>query len=148
MIKYPVFEESCACKVSLDYLGDKWILLIIRDLFRLRYTFSEFLHKNTEERIASNVLSDRLKKLIELDIINYKLNSKNKKIKEYYLTDTGIDLYDVIFELQNWALKNVDFKYSKNTTNWEKEIGENKKEIITQKKKKEYKIFRKKKFNF
>jgi hypothetical protein len=54
----------------------------------------------------------------------------------------------VIFELQNWALKNVDFKYSKNTTNWEKEIGENKKEIIIQKKKKEYKIFRKKKFNF
>lgn len=146
-IIYHQDESVCACKVSLDLLGDRWSLIIVRDLFRNKNTFSQFLNESTEH-ISSNVLVDRLKKLVILGVINFERNKTDKKIKEYYLTDTGIDLYDVIFELQNWALKNVDFKYSKNTTNWEKEIGENKKEIIIQKKKKEYKIFRKKKFNF
>ena len=82
-INYPIQGDSCACKVSLDYLGDKWILLIVRDLFRNRYTFSDFLHRDTEERIATNILSDRLKKMIDLSIINYRLNDKNKKIKIY-----------------------------------------------------------------
>ena len=148
MIKYPIDEDSCACKVSLDFLGDKWILLIIRDLFRKRYTFSEFLHKNTEERIASNVLSDRLKKLIALKIIDFNLNSHNRKIKEYYLTNSGIELYNIIFELQIWAINNVDFKFSNNTTVWSKELEVKNKEIMIEEKKSNYREFRKKEFNF
>lgn len=147
-IKYPIIEDSCACKVSLDYLGDKWILLIIRDLFRYRYTFSDFLHKNTEERIATNVLSDRLKKLLDLKIINYRLNENNKKIKEYYLTNRGIELYDIIFQLQYWTLSNVDFNHSENTKNWKTSLASKSRETIIKEKKDNYKKFRKKIFNF
>ena len=99
-IQYPDQSPTCACKVSLDYLGDKWILIIIRDLFRYRFTFTHFL-KESKEKIATNILSDRLKKLQKLQIIKFRLNEKNKKIKEYYLTDRGIELYDIIFQLQD-----------------------------------------------
>jgi len=148
MILHPIKDKVCACKISLDYLGDKWLLMIVRDLFRFRYTFTDFLHKDTNEAIATNILSSRLKKLIELKIINYRLNSKNKKIKEYFLTDKGIELYNIIFELQLWALKSVDFNYSDNTVRWNKELNEKSREEIIEIKKKQYKIFRKEKFSF
>ncbi|MDB2491888.1 helix-turn-helix transcriptional regulator [Flavobacteriaceae bacterium] len=67
-IKYKNRNSLCACKVSLDILGDKWSLIIVRDLFRNKNTFSQFL-KESSEGIASNILIDRLKKLIELNII-------------------------------------------------------------------------------
>jgi len=148
MILHPIKDKVCACKISLDYLGDKWLLMIVRDLFRFRYTFTDFLHKDTNEAIATNILSSRLKKLIELKIINYRLNSKNKKIKEYFLTDKGIELYNIIFELQLWALKSVDFNYSDNTVRWNKELNEKSREEIIEIKKKQYKTFRKEKFSF
>ena len=135
-------------KYHWTFLGINGFFLIIRDLFRKRYTFSEFLHKNTEERIASNVLSDRLKKLIALKIIDFNLNSHNRKIKEYYLTDSGIELYNIIFELQIWAINNVDFKFSNNTTEWSKELEVKNKEIMIEEKKSNYREFRKKEFNF
>ena len=69
-IKYKNRDSLCACKVSLDILGDKWSLIIVRDLFRNKNTFSQFL-KESSEGIASNILIDRLKKLIELNIIGF-----------------------------------------------------------------------------
>ena len=113
-IKYKNRISICACKVSLDIVGDKWSLIIVRDLFRGRNTYSQFLNESNEG-IASNVLNDRLKKLTEYQIINFRINPEDKKIKEYYLTDRGIDLYDIIYELQSWTIDNVDFNYSKNT---------------------------------
>ena len=47
-IQYSDESPTCACKVSLDYLGDKWILIIIRDLFRYRFTFTHFLKESKE----------------------------------------------------------------------------------------------------
>ena len=88
-------KPVCACKVSLDLLGDSWSLIIVRDLFRGKNTFSQFL--NNVEQISSNILVDRLKKLRALEVINFIKNEKDKKIKEYYLTDRGIDLYPIIF---------------------------------------------------
>ena len=71
-IKYAKKESICACKVSLDLLGDKWSLIIVRDIFREKYTFSEFLNES-DESISSSILIDRLKKLISLKIIGNKL---------------------------------------------------------------------------
>lgn len=59
-IIYHQEEPVCACKVSLDLLGDRWSLIIVRDLFRNKNTFSQFLNESTEH-ISSNVLVDRLK---------------------------------------------------------------------------------------
>lgn len=115
--KYSYSKQACACAVSLDLLGDKWSLILVRDLFRGKTTYTEFL-KQSEERIATNILVDRLKKLQALGIIDFRRNGRDKKIKEYFLTDRGIDLYPVIFELQRWTLKHVDFQYTENTKNW------------------------------
>ena len=145
-IQYSNQSPTCACKVSLDYLGDKWILIIIRDLFRYHFTFTHFL-KESKEKIATNILSDRLKKLQKLQIINFRLNEKNKKIKEYYLTDRGIELYDIIFQLQIWSVKNVSFTLPKKTKEWIDLIKSTDKESVIKAKKNNYKEFRKKMFS-
>jgi len=120
-IIYQQDESVCACKVSLDLLGDRWSLIIVRDLFRNKNTFSQFLNESAEH-ISSNVLVDRLKKLIALGVLNFERNKTDKKIKEYYLTDRGIDLYNIIYELQLWTLNHVTFNESENTKIWKNAI--------------------------
>jgi len=116
-ILYNDLQPKCACAVGLDLLGDRWSLIIVRDLFKGYTTYSDFLRK-ASEGIASNILNDRLKKLVSLGIINFRKKESDRKVKEYYLTDAGIDLYPVIYSLQNWATKHVDFQYTERTTNW------------------------------
>ena len=118
-IKYHSEQPKCACAVGLDLLGDRWSLIIVRDLFKGYSTYSDFLHK-ASEGIATNILNDRLKKLVSLGIIDFRKKESDRKVKEYYLTDAGIDLYPVIYSLQNWATKHVDFQYTERTTNWKK----------------------------
>ena len=144
-IKYKNRISICACKVSLDIVGDKWSLIIVRDLFRGRNTYSQFLNESNEG-IASNVLNDRLKKLIEYQIINFRINPQDKKIKEYYLTDRGIDLYDIIYELQTWTIDNVDFNHSKNTKEFIKLNQSKSKKFIVSNNKKKYRKLRLEKF--
>ena len=144
-VKYKNRISICACKVSLDIVGDKWSLIIVRDLFRGRNTYSQFLNESNEG-IASNVLNDRLKKLIEYQIINFRINPEDKKIKEYYLTDRGIDLYDVIYELQSWTIDNVDFNHSKNTEEFIKLNQSKSKKFIISNNKKKYRKLRLEKF--
>ena len=144
-IKYKNRISICACKVSLDIVGDKWSLIIVRDLFRGRNTYSQFLNESNEG-IASNVLNDRLKKLTEYQIINFRINPEDKKIKEYYLTDRGIDLYDIIYELQTWTIDNVDFNHSKNTKEFIKLNQSKSKKFIVSNNKKKYRKLRLEKF--
>ena len=140
-IKHKNRDSLCACKVSLDILGDKWSLIIVRDLFRNKNTFSQFL-KESSEGIASNILIDRLKKLIELNIIGFERNPEDKKIKKYYLTDRGVDLYSIIYELQDWTIKNVDFNHSANTEKWEELNTLKSKDFVISSYKNEYKKLR------
>ena len=146
-IKYKNRDSLCACKVSLDILGDKWSLIIVRDLFRNKNTFSQFL-KESSEGIASNILTDRLKKLIELNIIGFERNSDDKKVKKYYLTDRGVDLYSIIYELQDWTIKNVDFNHSANTEKWEELNTLKSKDFVISSYKNEYKKLRLEEFGF
>jgi len=146
-IIYESQSPTCACKVSLDYLGDKWILIIIRDLFRKKYTFSQF-YDNPDQRIASSVLADRLKKLKSIGAIDFKYLNQNYKIKNYYLTDRGIQLYDVIFSLQLWTINNVDFNYSENTNKWKSDINQQSHSTYISNFKKDYIIFRNQLFGF
>ena len=146
-IKYEKKESVCACAVSLNFLGDKWSLIIIRDLFRNRNTFSQFL-KESAEGIATNILVDRLKKLTSNDIIGYRRNSNDKKIKEYYLTDRGIELYPILYELQLWTLRNVDFNPSENTTKWKKFAETNTEQEVVKHYTDEYKKIRLEQFGF
>lgn len=137
-------KAICACKVALDLLGDSWSLIIVRDLFRGKNTFSQFL--NNDEKISSNILVDRLKKLRTLEVIDYIKNEKDKKIKEYYLTDRGIDLYPIIYEMQFWTINHISFNESKNTKAWRKSSKEQSKETIIKAYQENYKKVRDVKF--
>ena len=95
---------------ALDIVGDKWSLIVIRDLLGGKTTFKEFM--NGPEKIASNILSQRLKWLKNHEILDFRYRRDNKKEKCYYLTNKGIDLYPVMSELMLWSAKNVNNEFN------------------------------------
>lgn len=97
-------RSDCPIAYSLDYLGDKWVLLILRDLiFTNKSSYGEFL--NSDEKIATNILANRLK-LLEANGFIKSIVSPEKKNKFIYnLTEKGIDLIPVIVELMIWGSK-------------------------------------------
>lgn len=97
-------RSSCPVSCALDILGDKWTLLVIRDiLFLQKQYFQDFLE--SPEKIASNILSDRLKKLEECDIVLRQRDPDNARRIIYTLTDKGLDLSPAILELLRWGAK-------------------------------------------
>ncbi len=129
MIKVKDNRSSCPISTALEIIGDQWSLIVIRDLFLERTTFSEF--RNSPEKISTNILTDRLNKLLSLDLIGCVKNPKNKKIKIYYLKDGGIELYPLLYELSLWSKKNLDMKFNPLSIDWYKAIeGRKPKEVI------------------
>lgn len=111
-----MYRSGCPLASALDIIGDKWSLIIIRDLFIERSTFKEFLAG--PEGIASNILSQRLKWLQEHEIIDFAYKKDNQKVKHYYLTDKGIDLYPSMYEIMAWSQKNIDKELGPLTIEW------------------------------
>lgn len=100
------FRSSCIIASALDLIGDKWSLLIIRDmLLHKKTTYKEFA--SSGEGIATNLLSTRLKLLHSLDIITKRKLPTNKKENIYLLTNKGIDLAPLIMEVVLWSDKYV-----------------------------------------
>lgn len=97
-------RSDCPLSCSLDIFGDKWSLLIIRDLmFFQKCTYNDFL--KSAEKIATNILASRLRGLEENGIIE-KLEHPDSKAKILYrLTHKGIDLLPIIIEIHLWADK-------------------------------------------
>ena len=101
-------EFRCQCPISsaLDIIGDKWTLLIIRDmLFDHKTTFKDF--SSSVESIASNILSSRLKLLEEAGIIKKNKKEDNRKSNVYTLTKKGLGLLPIIAEITLWSDENV-----------------------------------------
>ena len=97
-------RSDCPISYALDFLGDKWTFLIIRDLvFDGKKFYSDFL--SSKEGIATNILSDRLKKLETHGFIESKVYQKLKTKKEYSLTQKGKNLVPVLVELILWSAK-------------------------------------------
>lgn len=97
-------RSDCPISSSLDIWGDKWSLLIVRDLlFSTQCTYGDFL--KSEEKIATNILATRLQMLESNGIIT-KLNHPDSKAKVLYqLTEKGIDLLPIMIEIHLWADK-------------------------------------------
>ncbi len=97
-------RSDCPISCSLDVWGDKWSLLIIRDLmFAKQCTYGDFL--KAEEGIATNILASRLQALEENKLIE-KLDHPDSKAKVLYrLTRKGIDLLPIMIEINLWAEK-------------------------------------------
>ncbi|MCQ6958593.1 winged helix-turn-helix transcriptional regulator [Mucilaginibacter aquariorum] len=97
-------RSDCPIAFSLDYLGDKWVLLILRDLiFTSKSSYGDFLNSN--EKIATNILADRLKLLEANGFIKSSVSPEKKNKFIYNLTEKGIDLIPVIVELMIWGSK-------------------------------------------
>ena len=98
----PKRRSECPLNVSLEMLGDRWSLLIIRDMMvRGFQTYNEFLQSH--EKIATNILADRLRKLEAQGIVTTKQHSSDGRKRIYSLTKKGIDLAPVLTELVLWA---------------------------------------------
>ncbi len=102
-------RSSCAISQSLEIFGDKWSLLIIRDLVYLgKETYGDLL--KMEERIATNVLADRLILLEKEGIVTKEIFVGSKSKFKYKLTQKGIDVYPIIMEMLFWGVKYLDVK--------------------------------------
>jgi DNA-binding HxlR family transcriptional regulator len=102
------YKFRCKCPITsaIDILGDKWILVIIKQmLIEDSMTFKDFIE--SDEAIATNILSSKLKCLEELGIIIKKQLPDNKKTNLYLLTVKGLALTPIIVELSIWSDENV-----------------------------------------
>jgi DNA-binding HxlR family transcriptional regulator len=96
------FRSGCPIASTLDVIGDKWSLLIIRDmLIRHKKTFKEI--SNSDERIAPSILSARLKLLESYKLITKRKLPENKKENIYLLTEKGIGFAPIIIEFSLWG---------------------------------------------
>ena len=95
-------RSGCPVSICLEVFGDRWSLLIVRDLMVRGYrTFKEF--QNSGEGIATNILADRLKKLEQSGIIEAETDADDARRINYRLTEKGIDLAPVLLDLLIWG---------------------------------------------
>ena len=103
----PKRRSGCPLNASVEILGDRWSLLIIRDMMLRGFrTYKEFL--GSYEKIATNILADRLQKLIAHGIITTGRDSSDGRKLIYSLTPKGLDLAPVLTEMVLWASAHED----------------------------------------
>ncbi|MGA8273053.1 MAG: helix-turn-helix domain-containing protein [Candidatus Sulfotelmatobacter sp.] len=100
-------RSECPLNASVEMLGDRWSLLIIRDMMLRGFqTYKEFME--CYEGIATNILADRLRKLVSYGIITTKPDPSDGRKVTYLLTQKGIDLAPVLTEMVLWAAAHED----------------------------------------
>ena len=104
MRKRPQRRSDCPIGFALDVFGDRWTLLIVRDLmFFGKVSYGDFL--SSEEGIATNILADRLETLERAGIVKKARDTTNKTKFIYSLTAKGIDLLPALIEVILWSAK-------------------------------------------
>jgi DNA-binding HxlR family transcriptional regulator len=98
-------RSSCPLACSLDLLGDRWTLLVIRDLFSGKSRYGEFLA--APEGIPTNILADRLQRLEKSGLIKSAPYQQNPPRYSYTLTAKGLDLKPVLAALAMWAMRHL-----------------------------------------
>ncbi len=96
-------RSGCPINLTLEILGDRWSLIVLRDMmFGNRRHFRELLAKS-DEGIASNILADRLKRLLENGLISRRDDASHKQKGIYSLTEMGISLVPVFAAMADWG---------------------------------------------
>jgi DNA-binding HxlR family transcriptional regulator len=97
-------RSGCPLNASVEMLGDRWSLLILRDMMLRGFqSYKQFL--DSYEGIATNILADRLKRLMAHGIITTREDPSDGRKLVYVLTDKGIDLAPVLAEMVLWAAR-------------------------------------------
>jgi len=100
-------RSECPLNASVEMLGDRWSLLIIRDMMLRGFrSYKEFME--CYEGIATNILADRLRKLVAYGIIKTEPDPADGRKVTYLLTQKGIDLAPVLTEMVLWAAAHED----------------------------------------
>lgn len=102
------FNKRSTCPMSswLDLFGDKWTLLIIRDMaFFGKKHFKDFIQ--SEEKISTNILADRLKRLEEIGIINKVTNKTNRLLNDYSLTPLAFSMAPIFDAIATWSHQHI-----------------------------------------
>lgn len=101
--KKDVCRSNCPVSSAVEIFGDKWSLLIVRDIiFFGKKTFGEFFR--SDEKIATNILSNRLQSLESAGILSKCAHPDDKRKDVYALTEKGRELIPVVLEIFNWGL--------------------------------------------
>ncbi|MBB3825368.1 MULTISPECIES: winged helix-turn-helix transcriptional regulator [Xanthomonas] len=100
MPRRPINDEPCPVARAVDVVGDRWSLLIVRDAFDGTRRFSDF---QRSLGMARNILSDRLRKLVEQGILETQDASDGTAYQEYVLTPQGESLFPVVVALRQWG---------------------------------------------
>lgn len=104
MKKGKKLRSHCPVNYGLEAFGDRWALLILRDIvFRGKRTYGEFL--KSEEGFATNILASRLEHLIEAGILRREVHEADGRKDIYSLTEKGLDLIPLLFEMVLWSAK-------------------------------------------
>jgi DNA-binding HxlR family transcriptional regulator len=98
-------RSVCPVANALDLVGDKWSLLVVRDMRDGKRTYGEFAA--SPEGIPTNILADRLRRLEEAGIVTREAYQDNPPRYAYELTDKGRDLGDVVRALVHWGKKHI-----------------------------------------
>ena len=101
----PFARSACAIANSLDIVGDKWSLLVVRDLLHGKRTYGELA--NSPERIPTNILADRLKRLEGAGIVAGVPYQEHPVRYAYALTPKGRDLGDVLLAFVRWGKRHI-----------------------------------------
>lgn len=102
--KEPQRRSGCPISYALDIFGDKWTLLIIRDmLFKQKRRYGQFAE--SEEKIATNILADRLTKLEVEGLVTRQTDPENGRQIVYALTSKALDLAPMLIEMILWSAK-------------------------------------------
>jgi DNA-binding HxlR family transcriptional regulator len=102
----PKRRSPCPVACTLDLLGDKWTLLLVRDLFCGKAHFNEF--GRSPERIATNILADRLGRLVAARLVDRVTSPDQPGRDRYVLTAKGRTLWPVLQAVAEWGLANID----------------------------------------
>ncbi|MFP9461960.1 winged helix-turn-helix transcriptional regulator [Pectobacterium brasiliense] len=93
-------EDACPVARALDVVGDRWALMIIRDAFDNRRRFGDF---QRSLGVAKNILTDRLRALVEEGILSVQPVSESSAYQEYILTPKGEQLFPLVVALRQWG---------------------------------------------
>ncbi len=104
-IKIRDMRSPCPIANTLDILGDKWTLLVVRDLFAGKSTYGDF--QSSPEGIPTNILADRLKRLAAHGMIEKEPYQQNPVRYAYRLTNSGRSLAPVLKAMVDWGNRNI-----------------------------------------
>lgn len=97
----PDFRSPCPIATTLDMVGDRWSLVLVRDMLTGKSKYSEFLQ--SPERITTNILADRLSRMEEMGLVSRTLYQERPKRYAYALTEKGRALIPVLQAISRWA---------------------------------------------